>query len=188
VKRWLIVLLLSCGTSWLPRAAAAVSIALGPANQTVNVGDSFTLTLEASALAGAAVGGYDVAISFDATRVTFVGVTFSSSLGDVGLGEQSTDVVSGAGSVSLGSVSLLDPFALAALQGDPVALFSLTFQAIAPGTGLFGIAAAQLSDAFAAALTVANATGASVDIVPEPALAWLLALGAGAVALRRRSA
>jgi hypothetical protein len=90
--------------------------------------------------------------------------------------------------VGLGSVSLLDPFALAALQGDPVALFSLTFQALAPGTGLFGVAAAQLSDAFAAALTVANATGASVDIVPEPALVWLLALGVGAVALRRLSA
>jgi hypothetical protein len=184
----MIILLLSCGTSWLPRAASAVSIALDPASQTVNVGDSFTLTLEAAALAGAAVGAYDISISYDATRVTLVGVTFGSSLGDVGLGEQSTDVVSGAGSVSLGSVSLLDPFALAALQGDPVALFSLTFQALAPGTGLFGVAATQLSDAFAVALTIGSQTGASVDIVPEPALAWLLALGAGAVARRRCSA
>ncbi len=184
--RYLAVLLLSFGTSLLPRAAAAVSISLTPASQTVNVGDAFTLTLEAGALASAAVGAFDVDVSYDATRVTLVDVTFSSALGDVGLGEQATDVVTGTGSVSLGSVSLLDPITLAALQGDPVALVSLTFEAIASGAAAFGIDTAQLTDAFAAALSIGSQTGATVD-VPEPALAWLLALGAGALAVRRRS-
>jgi hypothetical protein len=184
--RWLVVLLLSCVVHLLPRDAAAVSISLTPPGQFVGVGDTFALTLEAGALAGAAVGAFDVDVSFDATRFTFVGVTFGGALGDVGLGEQLTDVVSGAGSVSLASVSLLDPLALAALQGDPVALASLTFQAIAAGAGAFMIEAAQLSDEFAAELAIGSVVTATVDVVPEPGIALLLALGAGALARGRR--
>jgi len=184
--RWLVVLLLSCVANLAPREAAAVSIALVPSQPSVNVGDSFTLTLEVAALAGAAVGGFDVDVSFDATRFTLVDIVFGGGLGDVGAGDQLTDVVTGAGSVSLGSVSLLDPVTLAGLQSDPLALASLVFQATGAGAGAFGIDAALVSDAFAAALTIGSQTGATVDVVPEPALALLLALGAGAFARRRR--
>jgi hypothetical protein len=187
MMRWIAVLLIACGATLLPRTAAALSISFTPPGQFVGVGGSVTLVLEASALAGAAVGGFDVDVSFDAALFTLTDVTFSGSLGDVGLGEQSTDVVNGIGSVSLGSVSLLDPLALDALQGDPVALVSLTFQAVAIGAGAFVVEAVQLSDAFGAELVIGSVTPATVDVVPEPALAWLLALGAGALAMRRRS-
>ena len=180
--RWLVVLLLSCVANLAPREAAAVSIALFPSQPSVNVGDPVTLTLRASELAGAAVGGFDVDVSYDATRFTLIDITFGGALGDVLAGDQLTDVVTGLGTVSLGSVSLLDPVTLAGLQTDPLTLVSLLFEATAPGAGAFGIGAALLSDAFGAALTIGSQTGTSVDVVPEPALAWLLALGAAALA------
>jgi hypothetical protein len=186
VMRWLVVLLLSCVANLAPREAAAVSIALVPSQPSVNVGGSVTLTLEVSALAGAAVGAFDVDVSYDAVRFALLDVVFGGALGDVGAGEQLTDVVSGAGSVSLGSVSLLDPGELAGLVTDPLVLVSLTFQATGAGAGGFAIDAALLSDAFAAALPIASQTGTSVDVVPEPGLALLLALGAGALARGRR--
>jgi hypothetical protein len=185
--RWLVVLLLSCLANLAPREAAAVSIALLPSQPSVNVGGPLTLTLQASALAGAAVGGFDVDLTYDASRFTLIDVVFGGALGDVAAGDQLTDVVSGTGTVSLGSVSLLDPVALALLQTDPLALVSLLFEATAPGAGAFGIEAALLSDAFGAALTIGSQTGTSVDVVPEPALALLLALGAGALVRRRRA-
>ena len=183
--RWLVVLLLSCVANLAPRDAAAVSIALVPSQPSVAVGDPVTLTLRASALAGAAVGAFDVDLSFDAALFTLLDVTFGSALGDVDAGEQLTDVVNGTGSVSLGSVSLLTPGELAALVTDPLVLVSLTFEATGAGAGAFGIEAALLSDAFAAALPIGSQTGVTVDVVPEPALALLLAVGAVALARGR---
>lgn len=185
--RWLVVLLLSCAVHLAPREAAAVSIALVPSQPSVNVGGSVTLTLEVSALAGAAVGAFDVDVSYDAARFTLLDIVFGGALGDVGAGDQLTDVVNGTGSVSLGSVSLLDPGELAGLVTDPLVLVSLTFQATGAGAGGFGIDAALLSDAFAAALAIGSQTGTTVEVVPEPALALLLGLGAGALARPRRA-
>jgi hypothetical protein len=183
--RQLVVLLLACAVQLAPRESAAVSIALVPSAPSVAVGDSFTLTLEVSALAGAAVGAFDVDVSFDPALFALVGVSFGFALG--GAGEQLTDVVNGTGSVSLGAVSLLTPGELAALVTDPLVLATLTFEATSAGSGAFGIADALLSDAFAAGLATTSQTGATVDAVPEPALALLLALGAGALARRRRA-
>jgi MYXO-CTERM domain-containing protein len=183
--RSLAVLFLCFAVHALPRAAAAVSISLVPSSATVNVGDTVTIALEVSALAGAAVGGFDVDVSFDPSRFTWVDVVWSGALGDVGAGEQLPgDVVAGPGSVNVASVSLLDPVTLAGLQGDPLTIVSLTFQATAAGTGAFALTA-QLADAFAGGLPLGSQTGTSVDVVPEPALATLLALGALALARRR---
>lgn len=184
--RWLVVLLLSCTVALAAREADAVSIALVPSQPSVNAGDPLELTLEASALAGDAVGAFDVDLGFDPALFALVGVSFGGGLGDVLAGDQLTDVVSGAGSVSLGAVSLLDPVELAGLQSDPLALVTLTFQALAAGSAAFTIDAALLSDAFAAALAIESATGTTVEVVPEPALAWLLAVAAGGLARRRR--
>jgi hypothetical protein len=187
VMRWPVVLLLAAVAQLSPRAAAAVSIAVVPSQTSLNVGDSLSVTLEASALAGAAVGAFDVDLGFDPARFSLSGVTFGSALGDVGAGEQLTDVVSGTGSVSLGTVSLLDPVTLAGLQTDPLALVTLVFEAVGAGTGAFTIDAALLSDAFAAALAIDGQTGASVEVVPEPALALLLVFTAGAFGRRGRA-
>jgi hypothetical protein len=180
--RWMFVLLLASAGAFAPRSAEAVSIALVPSATTVNVGDTLTLTFEASALAGAAVGGFDLDVSFDAALFSLTDVVFGTALGDESLGDQLTDVVTGTGAVSLGSVSLLGATELAALQGDPVTLVTLSFQALGAGTGPFGIEAAELSDAFGAALAIGSQTGASVEVVPEPALLGLLALGGVALA------
>jgi hypothetical protein len=180
----LVLVCLALAAPLLPRGAEAVSIAVTPPNQAVSVGGSFSVTLEASALAAAAIGAFDVDLGFDATRFAFVSAVFGSQLGDVGV-DQLTDVVPGAGVVSLGSVSLLDPTELAARQPGTVSLVTLTFQATALGAGAFAVDFVQLADAFGAELQVANLTPATVDVVPEPRLGWL-ALGAAVGLARRR--
>jgi hypothetical protein len=169
----------------LPRSAEAASIAVTPPGQLVSVGDSFSVTLEASDLAGEAIGGFDLDVSFDATRFAFVSALFGGALGDVGAGDQLTDVVTGTGLVSLGSVSLLDPTELASLQTGTVSLVTLTFEAVALGAGAFAVEAAQLAYAFGAELAIGSVAPATVD-VPEPGLAWLLGLGGAAALVRRR--
>jgi hypothetical protein len=182
----LVLLCLALVAPLLPRSAEAVNIAVTPPNQFVSVGGQFSLTLEASALAGAAIGGFDVDLGFDATRFAFVSALFGGALGDVGAGDQTTDVVPGAGVVGLGAVSLLDPTELAALQPGTVSLVTLTFQAIASGAGAFTFEFVQLADAFGAELPVVNLTPATVDVVPEPALGGLLALVAAVAGRIRR--
>jgi hypothetical protein len=182
----ILALVLAAPLAW-PGAARAVSIALTPAAPAVALGGPVTLTLEASALAGAAVGAYDVDLSFDPARFAFVSASFGAALGDASLGEQLSDVIAGAGTLNLAAVSLLDPVALAALQGDPVALVSITFQTLAAGTAVVFVDGALLSDAFAAALTIDDQTGASVDVVPEPALALALGLAAAVLLAARRA-
>jgi hypothetical protein len=135
-----------------------------------------------SALAGAAVGAFDVDVSFDPALFALQTTSFALSLGDPGLGEALTSLVSGAGSVTVASVSLLDPITLAALQGDTVALVTFTFEALTAGAGAFAIEAAQLSDEFAAELTIGSVSPATVDVVPEPGFV-LLAFGASGLAL-----
>jgi hypothetical protein len=171
----------------LPGAARAISLTLVPSAPSVALGDPLTVTLQASALAGAAVGAFDVDLGFDPARLAFLSASFGAALGDVSLGEQLTDVIAGAGTLNVAAVSLLDPVALAALQGDPVALVSITFQTLAAGTGAVSVDAALISDAFAAALAVDDRTGASVEVVPEPALALALALAAAAFLAARRA-
>jgi hypothetical protein len=178
-------LALLCLALAAPLSAEAASIAVTPPNQFVSVGGSFSVTLEASALGGAAIGGFDIDLGFDATRFSFVSAVFGGALGDPAV-DQATDVVPGAGVVSLGSVSFLDPTELAALQTGTVSLVTLTFEAIATGAGAFTVEFVQLADAFGAELQVVNLTPATVDVVPEPALAWLLAVAAGAALARRR--
>jgi hypothetical protein len=180
----LLLLCLALAAPLLPQSAGAVNIAVTPPNQLVSVGGTFSVTLEASALAGAAIGAFDFDLGFDASRFALVSAVFGSQLGDVPA-DQSTDAVPGAGVVSLGAVSLLSPAQLEALQPGTVSLVTLTFEAIATGAGAFTVEFVQLSDAFAAELQVVNLTPATVD-VPEPGSAWLLVLAAAALASRRR--
>ena len=185
--RWLVVLLLSCVANLAPREAAAVSIALLPSQPSVNVGDSLTLTLQASALAGAAVGGFDVDVTYDAARFTLIDVTFGGALGDVAAGDQLTDVVSGTGTVSLGSVSLLDPVTLAGSRRirSPSCRSCSRRRRRAPARSGSAPRCSRTPSARRSRSGARRAT--SVDVVPEPALALLLALGAGALVRRRRA-
>jgi hypothetical protein len=180
----LVLLCLVLAAPLLPRSADAVAIAVTPQSQLVSVGGSVSLTLDASALAGAAIGAFDLDLAFDPLRFSFTGAVFGGALGEVGV-DQLTDLVTGAGSVSLGSVSLLAPDELAALQPGTVSLVTLTFEALAIGSGAFTVEFAQLSDAFGADLQLSASTPATVDVVPEPALGWLLALGVAALVRRR---
>jgi hypothetical protein len=171
----------------LPGAAGAVSLSLVPTPVEVTVGTGFALNLRIENLAGASVGGFDVDFAFDPTQISFVGATFASLLGDVGLGEALTDVIVGAGTLNVSSVSLLSPQALALLQGDPLLLATLSFQAVGPGSSSILITNAEVSDARASAVSLDSFAPVPVHVaVPEPTALLPLSLGLALVLLRLR--
>ena len=98
-----------------------------------------------------------------------------------------TDVVPGAGTLNVAAVSLLSAAALDALQADPVLLASITFQALAPGSGNLLISDAELSDALAAGIALGAFAPVPISVaIPEPAT-WLpVAVGLVLLARRRR--
>ncbi|HSR68860.1 MAG TPA: IPTL-CTERM sorting domain-containing protein [Acidobacteriota bacterium] len=82
-----------------------------------------------------ALGAYDLQLGFDPLQLAFQSISFADSLGDEGLGEAFSLSADGAGTVDAATVSLLVPATLVTQQqGDPIPLFTVTFQALAAGT------------------------------------------------------
>lgn len=180
--RWLPVLSLSL---LLSGAAGATTLSLSPAAVAAGVGDSFSLSLVLADLGGASVGGFDLDVAFDAARLALVDVTLGAALGGESLGEALLDVLQSSGSVNLAAVSLLAPDALDALQGDPVVLATLEFQATSAGAAAITLEGALVSDALAGEIAIDTLEGAGVQ-VPEPG--WLaVAALAMLLSLRRRA-
>jgi hypothetical protein len=171
----------------LPGAAAAATLSLVPTPISVTQGDGFVLDLRIGNLAGAEVGGFDIDLAFDSTQVSFVGATFSTLLGDAGVGEVLTDVISGSGTLNVAAVSLLSPQALDLLQGDPLLLATLNFLAIAPGSSSILITSAELSDEVAGAITLDSFDPVPVQIaVPEPTALLPVSVGIALMLFQRR--
>jgi len=179
---------LACaGFALLPGAAAAATLSLVPTPIAVTQGNGFVLDLRIGDLAGAEVGGFDIDVAFDPTQVSFTGATFSILLGDAGVGEALTDVISGSGTLNVAAVSLLSPQALDLLQGDPLLLATLSFLAIAPGSSSIQITGAELSDANAAAISLGDFAPVPVQIaVPEPTALLPVSVGIALMLVRRR--
>jgi hypothetical protein len=174
--------------------ASAVSIGFAPGDSTVLLGDTVSVDIVVSDLAGEIVSAYDLDVTYDSTLVTAAGVSFANSLGDPLVPEvfQDSDI-SVSGLVDLAEVSLLSDASLLALQGgDAVTLATLEFDATAIGAldlafvfdafnGVHGTGARPLDP---------EVVGGSVNVIPEPTAALVFALGAAAVAasVRRRRA
>jgi len=160
----------------------------------VLVGESVTVDIVLSDLAGEVVSAYDLDVIYDDSVVLATGVSFSGMLGDPLLWEVFQDAdLSVAGLVDLAELSLLSDAALLALQGgDSVIVASIEFEAIASGISPLGFVFDAFNDVKglrAQPLDLA-VEGGSVSAIPEPGSFLLFLAGTAVVgfALRKASA
>ncbi|POZ53449.1 cohesin domain-containing protein [Methylovulum psychrotolerans] len=178
----------------------AITISISPIVQTVTVGSSFDEAIILSGLGdhvAPSVGTFDLTVSFNATQLSFSGVTFGDPvLGDqldlAGLGSLQL-MTPDLGSVNLFELSFDEALALESLQADSFILATLSFQALAVGTDSLNFTLNSLGDAFGNPLTAdlinGNITVSSSDSptdIPEPE-AWTL-LGTAIALFTIRSA
>lgn len=188
-RRFLPLLALLLG---LPRHADAIAIGFDPASQSVNPGDPVELAVRISGLGdlvAPSLGAFDLDVSFDPGVLAYTGADF----GDPLLGDQldlfALGSVSGAtpalGAVNLFEISLDLPDDLNTLQAQSFVLFTLHFDALAPGASALTLAANELGDAYGDPLN-ADLEPGSVGVVPEPGSAQLVAPGVALLAAWRR--
>jgi len=183
-RRWLAGAVLAAVAELAAGPAGALSITLAPATVAPLPGGAFALDLVVSDLGGAALGAYDVALTFDPTAVALTSVSFDGYLGVIP-DEASAEALTAPGSVALASFSILPEAALDALQPDSFRLASLVFTATSGAPSTIAVGSALLGDAQGRRLTVDVLGSATIAPVPEPAAA--LAFGVGVMLAARAS-
>ena len=189
--RFVAVLLLAIPV-W-PAQAIVLSLS-GPA-EPVTVGESFAVSLAVSELGDEIVAAFDLDVVFDPSLFSASDVVFGSMLG--GPSDSASGAVISAGRVDFFELSFLSDETLAAMQGDPLTLATLTLTAVGEGNGLFafdvetppgldvkGREAQRLE--FDAVNGYALAVAAPPVSVPEPAPLALLSAALALLAWRRR--
>lgn len=184
-------------SSW----AGAVQLDLNPvAGSSFSVDDIFQVEVFASGLTSSgapSLGAYDINVGYDSGLVDYLGVNYSTALGDEGLFEVLTLTdVSLAGTVNTTAISLLESDAatcifclgpyLDDIQADSFSLFTLEFKAVAVGSGVFDISPLVISDGFGNALSTSLGGPLSINIsephgVPTPTP--LILIGSGLLLL-----
>ena len=152
--------------------ASAALLTLSPIQANVTSGQSVSLALSISNLAGHGLGAFDVSIAYNPALLTPTGVVnFGPALGDPALFEAITSVGGTPGLFEFAETSLLSTAQLAALQpASGFFLASVPFTAIGSGSSTFAIRNALLADA---------ATGAAIPVqLPEPGTLLLVGLAA----------
>src|SRR5262245_41292611 len=119
-------------------AANAFTLTLAPSTQSVANGGTVSIDAVISGLgAGAApsLGTYDLNLSFDASLLSFSGLTFGTGLDVLGLGPGEQDAqLTAPGLLNVFENSFDTVADLNQFQPDSFVLFTLTFQATASGT------------------------------------------------------
>lgn len=192
MHKWGIGLLLAASALLGASQAQAYTVNLSPVTQTVDLGTVVAIGVSVSDLGPTGLGSYNFDIGFDGAILGFDRVVDAFGLGDsVGL-----DFVGGAGTFSVSSFSLEDPFALLTRQGADVTLFTLYFNTIGIGTSALTLNSGNLFDVNGVEIVpfqISNASVTVLDVVGQPVsspgtLALLLTAAAAAALVRRRSA
>jgi len=186
--------LLSLAALCMASAANAETIQLTPSSQSVNMGDTFTLTVHGTDFVNDVSSG-SVSLSWDSNFLTL-----ESTLADI-----ATSAAGNGFPLDFGVNSDTPPGSLSAtfgtfgtVLGPAFDFFTLTFSpnpAAMPGTGpvsILGGALGDWQDGAGTAITGVGYTNASVTInpVPVPPALWLFGsglLGMVGVARRRRA-
>jgi hypothetical protein len=183
---------LGCGlalTLSVEARALPVSLSLVvTTSQPVPVGNSLNVEVQIAGLVAGALPSlraYDLTLSFDEAVLDFTSIVFTSVLGIHPITVLNSGPTEGTGTVQFAQVSLLTNLTS---QADAFTLATLSFLAVGEGDGdldFTGLGTASLSDEVGGSLFPgSSATGASVTVVPEPALLGLLAAGFAACARR----
>lgn len=167
--------------------AGALGLRIDASADAALPGEAITATVRLIGVESAPTGGvgaFDIRLDWSAGVFAVESVALLSALGDT------TDVLAatanGASHARLTAVSLLAPDALAALQGDEIAIASVVFRAVAPGRTTLGPTLFRVGDALGAYLAVDHFEGAVLRVVPEPGSLALLGVGLAAAALARQ--
>jgi hypothetical protein len=175
--------------------AGALTLSLVTATPSLPVGGSLSVDLVIAGLAAPgspSLGAFDVDVSFDPARITFVSVTFPSpsALAPSGpAGSIQGSGLSGGNEVDVNETSFESPATLNASQPASFTLATIQFTAAAAGTTSLAFTQIVLADENGAPLTLSAAPAALGIEIPEPGLTGLLAAGVAlAAATRRRAA
>jgi hypothetical protein len=165
-------------------------LSVSPATQTVNLGNTATVTIDYS---GGYVGDYDLDISWNATILSLASISYGSQLGGGSPNSIQNFPVAGAGTVNASEISLLTPAGLIALQpGQTASLLSLVFNTLSVGTSAVDISFNAIGDELGNALAPPLQQGSITvvqggpNVIPEPSTIMLLTTAAGLIALRLR--
>ena len=182
------------------QSAQALTISLltvSPTPPTVYPGNAVFVEVQVSGLAGEltptntvpAMTGFDLELSFDATRLDFVGLTFNTPLGMdtctpttwTAECDAYAEFTTSTGLVSFAATSLYDLATTIANQPASGTLATIQFLATGPGTASFSFTGVDLSGTKNGITEVplsATTSGLNVVVaVPEPGTACLILLG-----------
>jgi hypothetical protein len=178
-------------------SANAVSVFLSPSDQTVNVGDSVSVTLMWDFTGNAALGG-GTDFAWDPAGLSMTSIVFNGVFGS-GPG-QFDPAFTRCDNENCSGDGFIDGLATGNFAGlgdpGPISVATVTFDALAAGIFLIDISEdAGIAGPFISAITFGPYTDLTfgdamitVAGVPLPAAAWLMIGGLGALLSRRRKA
>ncbi len=162
---------------------SAVALEVIPDTSTMNVSDSLTVDVLISGLGVASapsLGVFDIDLTFDPALFMAGAVTFGDQLDLLGFGSTQLDAAF-PGAVNAFELSIDPRSTLDFSQADSFRLFSVEFEAISTGFGLFDLSVLSLGDSSGTPLPYTT-SGASVEVlqpsvIPVPAAVWLFGTG-----------
>lgn len=176
--RWIAPALLISALLLGASPVAAATISIVPDFDRLEPNRTLTLDILIDDIdATTAVGGVDLRIVFDPTRVAFESAQLGTGLAVGGFPSLGSTTAS-ANEVRIVELALAPSDVLIASQPSGFSLARIEFRTLTLGLASFSLAPTSLvSDPFGAALEIDGASFAVVEVVPEPGAAMLFAVG-----------